>query len=52
MIGVSTTLIIPFLAASLASERTGRTSHAARDKVMYSALVVERKSLSEVLNPK
>jgi len=42
MIGVSTTLIIPFLAASLASERTGRTSHAARDKVMYSALVVER----------
>jgi hypothetical protein len=42
MIGVSTSLIIPFLAASLASERTGRTFRAARDKAMYSALVVER----------
>jgi hypothetical protein len=42
MMGVSTSLIIPFLAASLASERIGRTSHAAHDKAMYSALVVER----------
>jgi hypothetical protein len=42
MMGVSTSLIIPFLAASLASERMGRTSHAARDKAMYSASVVER----------
>jgi hypothetical protein len=42
MMGVSTSLIIPFLAASLASERTGRTSHTAHDKTVYSASVVER----------
>jgi len=42
LIGVSTSLIIPFLAASLASERTGRTSCAAHDKAMYYASVVER----------
>jgi len=42
MMGVSTSLIIPFLAASLASERTGRTSCAAHDKAVYSAFVVER----------
>jgi len=40
--GVSTSRNTMFLAASLASERMGRTSHAARDKAMHSALVVER----------